>query len=52
MVAGFREELHELGKTGRIVGDAFLGDQLTALVNDGDIVMGFGPVDAAEQCHV
>jgi hypothetical protein len=33
-------------------GMRFLANQLTAVADDGYIVMGFGPVDAAEECHV
>ena len=39
VVAEFGEELDELGEASRIVGDTFLGDQLTAAVDDCDIVV-------------
>jgi hypothetical protein len=52
-ITGSSMHFDELGEPGGVVGDAFLGDQLTAAVDDGDVVMGFGPINAAEQqCHV
>jgi hypothetical protein len=51
-ITGSSEHFDELGEPVKVVGDAFLGDELTAVVDDGDVVMGFGPIDAAEQCHV
>jgi hypothetical protein len=50
-ITGSSEHFDELGEPVKVVGDAFLGDQLTAVVDDGDVVMG-GPIDAAEQCHI
>jgi hypothetical protein len=51
-VAGGGEHLDELSETCRIVGNAFLGDQMSVAVDDGDVVVGLGPVDAAEEFHV
>jgi hypothetical protein len=41
----------ELGEPAGVFDDALLGDQLSVAVNDDDIVLGFGPVDAAEHFH-
>jgi hypothetical protein len=34
------EHFDELGEPGGVVGDPFLGDQLAAFVDDGDVVVG------------
>jgi hypothetical protein len=47
-ITGSSEHVDELGEPVKGVGDAFLGDQLTVAVDDGDVVMGFGPIDAAK----
>ena len=46
VVAEFGEQLDELGEARRIVGDTFLGDQLTAAVDDCDIV-----TSRPSRCH-
>jgi hypothetical protein len=51
-VAGTGEQFDQLGEPGGIVGNAFLGDQLSVAVDDRDVVVAFRPVDAAEQFHV
>jgi hypothetical protein len=51
-VASGGEQLGQLDEPGGIVGDAFLGDQLPVTVDDRDVVVRFGPIDAAEQFHV
>jgi hypothetical protein len=52
-ITGSSKHFDELREPGGVVGDALRGDQLTAAVDDGDVVMGFGPINAAvQQCHV
>jgi hypothetical protein len=52
-IAGFGEQFDQLSEPAGVVGDTLLGDQPAAVVDDGDVVMGFGPINASEQqCHV
>jgi hypothetical protein len=52
-IAGFGEQLDQLSEPAGVVGDTLLGDQPAAFVDDGDVAMRFGPINAAEQqCHV
>jgi hypothetical protein len=52
IVASLAEHVDQLREACRVVRDAFLGDQLSLAGDDCDVVMAFGPVDPAEQCHV
>jgi hypothetical protein len=52
-ITGSSEHFDEFAEPAGVVGDTLLGDQPAAVVDDGDVVMGFGPINAAEQqCHV
>jgi hypothetical protein len=48
-VAG--EHVQQGGQPGRVVADAAAGQQLPAPVDQGDVVVVFGPVDAAKHFH-
>jgi hypothetical protein len=47
-VAGIGEQLQHSGEPGGVVADAAFGDQRAVGVDQGDVVMVFGPVDATE----
>jgi hypothetical protein len=47
-VAGIGEQLQQRGEPGRVVADSAFGDQRAVGVDQGDVVMVFGPVDATE----
>jgi hypothetical protein len=47
-VAVLREQLHQGGQAGRVVGDPQPGEYLPAGVHEGDVVMVLRPVDPAE----
>ncbi len=44
----FGQEVQQFVVAGRVVGDAGLGEQGAGVVDDGDVVVAFRPVDAAE----
>jgi hypothetical protein len=45
------EQVQQLREPGRVVADAAAGQQLPVPVHHGDVVVVFGPVDAAEHVH-
>jgi hypothetical protein len=46
--AGGDEQLQQCGEPGGVVADAAFGDQVAVGVDQGDVVVVFGPVDATE----
>ena len=50
-VPGLGEQVQQTREPGRVVTDPGLHDHGSGVVDDGDIVVGFGPVDAAKQCQ-
>jgi hypothetical protein len=51
-VAGGLKHRGQFGEPGHRLVDPFLGDQLAGLVDQGDVVVAFGPVDPAEHCQL
>lgn len=51
VVAGISQHGHQLGEAVSGLGDAALGHQLAVGVDQGDVVIPVGPVDAAEHLH-
>jgi len=50
-VAVLSEQVGQLGQPGRVVADPAAGQQLPVPVHQGDVVVGFGPVDPAVNVH-
>jgi hypothetical protein len=51
-VAGPGEQFEQPGEPGRVVADPGLGHHLAGLVEEGEVVVGLGPVDPTEQSQI
>jgi hypothetical protein len=45
------EQRQQGPEPGSVIGDTSFGDQLAVVVDQGDVVMAFGPVDSAPNPH-
>jgi len=50
-IAGVGQQRNQGGETGRIVADPPLGDQCSLVVDQGDVVVGLGPIDPTKHPH-